>query len=83
MFVERPFFDVDVDWRALRARSEHEPSLLEIQGAINATAKILRVRSLPMWGDAGARGRTFFGGPRAIRRSSSPCSCSRVHRGQH
>ena len=63
LFVERPFFDVDVELTYSPAPGPSmNPSLLEIQGAINATAKkILRVsESLPMWGDAGARGRTFF-----------------------
>ena len=45
LFVERPFFDVDVELTYSPAPGPSmNPSLLEIQGAINATAKkILRV----------------------------------------
>jgi dynein heavy chain len=59
LFVERPFFDVDVELTVPNVSMN--PSLEDIQGAINSTAKkVLKVsESLHMWG-ARASGRKFY-----------------------
>jgi dynein heavy chain len=59
LFVERPFFDVDVELTVPNVSMN--PSLEDIQGAINSTAKkVLKVsESLHMWGDGGS-GRKFY-----------------------
>ena len=60
LFVERPFFDVDVELTVPNVSMN--PSLEDIQGAINSTAKkVLRVsESLEMWGVEGTSGKNFF-----------------------
>ena len=61
LFVERPFFDVDVELTIPNVSMN--PTLEDIQGAINATAKkVLKIsESLHMWGGAPGKsdGRTF------------------------
>jgi len=61
LFVERPFFDVDVELTIPNVSMN--PTLEDIQGAINATAKkVLKIsESLHMWGGAPGKsdGRNF------------------------